>query len=43
MKCAVCSLKEGKNICKKCGKEVCDVHYDSNLGVCVNCGPKSIK
>lgn len=37
VKCQVCGKKIANNVCKKCGRSVCEDHYDASTGICVAC------
>ncbi len=34
--CHICG-RPATNTCQMCGKQVCDKHYDSKLGMCLSC------
>lgn len=35
--CEICNLKIAKYICKLCGKNVCEDHYNKDKKVCTDC------
>ncbi|MBU4501939.1 MAG: hypothetical protein KKA79_05050 [Nanoarchaeota archaeon] len=37
VKCQICNKKIANNKCKKCGRNVCEDHYDPSTGVCSVC------
>lgn len=37
VRCQVCNRKIAKNVCKKCGRNVCEDHYDPLTGICTAC------
>ncbi|MBL7100940.1 MAG: hypothetical protein ISS23_03240 [Nanoarchaeota archaeon] len=37
VKCQICSKKIANNVCKKCGNNVCEDHYDTLTGLCSAC------
>ncbi|MCI4435014.1 MAG: hypothetical protein JHC29_06085 [Thermoplasmata archaeon] len=34
--CYICG-RPAKHVCKLCGRQVCDEHYISSLGICTTC------
>ncbi|QSG05559.1 Zinc finger domain [Halapricum desulfuricans] len=36
--CDVCGQPDVDHVCDRCGRLVCDRHYDAELGVCTECG-----
>ena len=37
VKCQVCGKKIASNTCRKCGRNVCEDHYDPSTGLCTSC------
>lgn len=35
--CQLCESAQAQFACDRCGTVVCDVHYDSGLGLCTEC------
>lgn len=35
--CQICESAQAQFACDRCGSVVCDVHYDSELGLCSEC------
>lgn len=35
--CAVCDAPDADQLCDRCGRLVCDDHFDENAGYCVSC------
>lgn len=35
--CEICEYPEVEETCERCGRLVCERHFDENAGVCVNC------
>lgn len=35
--CEICSSNEIEFTCDRCGKLVCEQHYDEKVGLCVEC------
>ncbi len=37
VRCQICGQKIAKASCVYCGKSVCEIHWDNQSGLCVNC------
>ncbi|MFH1638553.1 MAG: hypothetical protein ABIB71_09065 [Candidatus Woesearchaeota archaeon] len=35
--CAICGINTGKFVCRNCGANVCEDHYDPATGLCDRC------
>lgn len=35
--CQICENAQAQFACDRCGRVVCDVHYDSGVGLCTEC------
>ncbi|MFW6017290.1 MAG: hypothetical protein ACOCPX_00560 [Halapricum sp.] len=35
--CDVCGHPDVDHVCDRCGRLVCERHYDTDLGVCIEC------
>ena len=35
--CEICAAGEVEYTCDRCGRLVCDRHYDEDVGMCVEC------
>lgn len=35
--CAICESRTAEHGCDRCGRMVCDVHYDTAAGLCAEC------
>ena len=37
VKCQICRIRIAETPCPRCGKNVCNIHFDNKKGVCVMC------
>lgn len=35
--CEICNVADVSHTCDRCGRLVCDEHFDDDLGLCVEC------
>ncbi len=35
--CAVCKKQIANNVCKICGQNICDAHFDKKNNICISC------
>lgn len=35
--CAICNAANADDVCERCGRLVCDDHYDESSGYCKEC------
>ncbi|AGB16669.1 hypothetical protein Halru_2077 [Halovivax ruber XH-70] len=39
--CQICESRPAEHQCENCGALVCDVHFDSELGLCADCAAQA--
>lgn len=39
--CQICESRQAQHRCPNCGALVCEVHYDTELGLCADCAAQA--